>query len=302
MLKDLVLRKENNELVLDDLVQQYLKYIDVNENTARTYNVGLFQFREYLIKNNIRTPQREDIINFREYLKEEHKPNTVNSYMIAVRNFYGWLEYEGITKDISRKIKGVKMERVHLKRGLSKDEIQKVLDVCENTREELLFKLMITCALRVNEVRNIKLEDFYMDKGVILLKVLGKARDGLKQDSVKIDDRLFKLIKNYCVQYDVKDYLFYSMSNENYGDMVSGVTIRKMVNKLFKKANLDMDMLSPHSTRHTSVELALESGIPIHEVSQFVRHKNISTTMIYAKELDQRNSKIANTLGNYVFD
>ena len=225
MLKDLVLRKENNELVLDDLVQQYLNYIDVNENTARTYNVGLFQFREYLRKNNIRTPQREDIINFREYLKEEHKPNTVNSYMIAVRNFYGWLEYESIAKDISRKIKGVKMERVHLKRGLSKDEIQKVLDVCENTREELLFKLMITCALRVNEVRNIKLEDFYMDKGVILLKVLGKARDGLKQDSVKIDDRLFELIKDYCVQYDVKDYLFYSMSNENYGSMVSGVTI-----------------------------------------------------------------------------
>lgn len=301
-MKEVLLRKDNNNLVLDNLMQQYLNYIDVSDSTTRSYNVGLIQFKNYLEMNDIKEPTREDIIGFREHLKETHKPNTVNSYMIAVKNFYSWLEYENITKDISKKIKGIKVERVHLKRGLSKEEIQQVLNVCENTREELLFKLMITCALRVNEVRNIKLEDFYMDKGVILLKVLGKARDGLKQDSVKIDDRLFELIKDYCVQYDVKDYLFYSMSNENYGSMVSGVTIRKMVNKLFKKANLDMDMLSPHSTRHTSVELALESGIPIHEVSQFVRHKNISTTMIYAKELDQRNSKIANTLGNYVFD
>ena len=300
-MKEILLRKENNNLVLDNLMQQYLNYIDVSDNTTRSYNVGLIQFKNYLEMNDIKVPTREDIIGFREYLKETHKPNTVNSYLIAVKNFYSWLEYENITKDISKKIKGIKLERVHLKRGLSKEEIQKVLNVCESIREELLFKLMITCALRVNEVRNIKIEDFYMDKGVILLRVLGKARDGLKQDSVKIDDRLFELIKEYCKEYDVKDYLFYSRSNENYGSMVSGVTIRKMVNNLFKKANLDMDMLSPHSTRHTTVELALGSGIPIHEVSQFVRHKNISTTMVYAKELDQRNSQISNTLGDFVF-
>ena len=301
MEKDLLLRNENNNLVLDNLMQQYLNYIDVSDNTTRSYNVGLLQFREYLERNNISVPTRDDIIGFREYLKETHKPNTVNAYLIAVKNFYGWLEYEDITKDISKKIKGIKLERVHLKRGLSKEEIQDVLNVCKDTREKLLIKLMITCALRVNEVRNIRLEDFYLDKGVVLLRVLGKARDGLKQDSVKIDERLFELIKQYCKEYDVKDYLFYSTSNNSYGKGVSGVSIRKMVNNLFKRANLDMDMLSPHSTRHTSVELALESGIPIQEVSQFVRHKNIATTMVYAKELNQRNSQISNTLGDFVF-
>ena len=83
---------------------------------------------------------------------------------------------------------------------------------------------------------------------------------------------------------------------------MSTTSLRKIINNLFKRANLDMDKLSPHSTRHTSVELALESGIPIQEVSEFVRHKNISTTMIYAKELNQRNSKIANTLGDVIFE
>ena len=283
-------------ITLSKLMQKYLDYIDVSDNTTKTYNVGLIQFSEYLKKNNIKEPTRENIIEFREYLKIEHKPNTVNSYMIAIRNFYSWLEYEGITKDIARKIKGVKLERIHLKRGLSKEEILKVLNVCKDTREKLLIKIMISCALRINEVANIQLQDFYNDKGVIMLKILGKARNGLKQDSVKIDDRLFELIKEYCNEYKPKDYLFYSTSNNNRGGKLTTKTLRLIVNELFKRANLDTEKLTPHSTRHTSVELALESGIPIQEVSEFVRHKSINTTMIYAKELNQRNSTIANQL------
>lgn len=299
-MKEIILNG-NNELQIEGLIKKYFNYIDVCDNTIKTYNVGLIQFNEYLKNNNIKTPTREDIINFREYLKENHKPNTVNAYLIAVRNFYSWLEYEDITKDITKKIKGIKLERVHLKRGLSQEEIRNILSVCKDIREELLIKIMITCALRINEVANIRLEDFYNDKGVIMLKVLGKARDGLKQDSVKIDERIFELIKKYCEEYDVKDYLFYSTSNNNYGGKVTTKTLRLIINNLFKRANLDMEKLSPHSTRHTSVELALESGISIQEVSEFVRHKSINTTMIYAKELNQRNSVIANTLSDFVF-
>lgn len=301
MEKEMILRNNNNDLAFEDLMERYLKYIDVCDNTIKTYNVGLIQFMQYLKDNNIKMPTRDDIINFREYLKVEHKPNTVNAYLIAVRSFFSWLEYEDITKDITKKIKGVKLERIHLKRGLSQEEIRNVLEVCKDKRERLLIKLAITCALRINEIANIQLQDFYNDKGVVMLKVLGKARDGLKQDSVKIDDRLLELIKEYCKEYQVKDYLFYSTSNNNYGNKMSTKCLREIITNLFKRAGLDMEMLSPHSTRHTSVELALESGISIQEVSEFVRHKSINTTMLYAKELNQRNSRIANTLGNFVF-
>lgn len=297
ILKDL----DNRELQIDSLLERYLNYIDVSDNTTKTYNVGLKQFIQYLHENNIKKPTREDIINFREYLKAEHKPNTINAYLIAIRNFYSWLEYEDITKDITKKIKGIKLEQRHLKRGLSQEEIKKVLDICKDTREELLIKLMISCALRINEVANIQLQDFYDDKGIVMLKVLGKARDGLKQDSVKIDERIFDLIKKYCQEYNVQDYLFYSTSNNNKGGKMSTKCLREIINSLFKRACLDMTMLSPHSTRHTSVELALESGNTLQEVSEFVRHKNIQTTILYSKELNQRNSQIANTLSDILF-
>lgn len=301
-MKNELVSNGKGKIALSELMQKYLDYIDVSDNTTKTYNVGLIQFSEYIKRNNIKEPTREDIIEFREYLKVDHKPNTVNSYMIAIRNFYSWLEYEGITKDIARKIKGVKLERIHLKRGLSKEEISQVLNVCKDLREKLLIKIMISCALRINEVANIQLQDFYNDKGVIMLIILGKARNGLKQDSVKIDDRLFELIKEYCNEYKPNDYLFYSTSNNNKGGKLTTKTLRLIVNELFKRANLDTEKLTPHSTRHTSVELALESGIPIQEVSEFVRHKSINTTLIYAKELNQRNSTIANQLYDMVLE
>lgn len=298
-MKELITK--SNDLALDKLIEKYLDFVDVCDNSIKTYNVGLIQFNEYLKNNDIKEPTREDVIDFREYLKINHKPNTVNAYLIAIRNFYSWLEYENITKDITKKIKGIKLERIHLKRGLSKEEIKKILDVCKDVREELLIKLMITCALRINEVANIQLQDFYDDKGIIMLKILGKARSGLKQDSVKIDNRIFELIKKYCQEYKPNDYLFYSTSNHNKGGKVTTKTLRLIINNLFERAGLDTELLTPHSTRHTSVELALESGMPIQEVSEFVRHKNINTTMIYAKELNKRESKISNILGDYVF-
>lgn len=301
-MKNEIISSENEPIALSKLMEKYLNYIDVSDNTTKTYNVGLAQFNEYLKQNNIVEPTREDIIDFREYIKIDHKPNTVNAYMIAIRNFYSWLEYEGITKDVARKIKGIKLERIHLKRGLSKEEIVQVLNVCKDNRERLMIKLMVTCALRINEVANIQLQDFYNDKGVVMLRILGKARSGLKQDSVKIDDRLFELIKQYCNEYKPTNYLFYSTSNNNTGNKMTTTSFRRIVNGLFKKANLEIDLISPHSLRHSACEMLLDSGTPVQEVSQFLRHKSLNTVMVYARELNQRKSNMANQLYDMILE
>ena len=293
-MNDITLTNTNLDLKLN--VDSFLNYIDVSKKTIVTYQIALKQFIGYLYQKVIKQPNRDDIIAYREHLKEYLKPTSVNSYMIAVRNLYKWMEYEEITKDITKNVKGVKLEQRHLKRGLSKEEIQKVLSVCKDTREELIIKLMITCALRVNEVVNIQLEDFYDDKGTIMLRVLGKGRDGLKQDSVKIDERIYDLIKKYIQEYKIKDYLFVSTSRNNNGGMLTTKTIRLIVTDLFKKAGLDMNMISQHSCRHSSCEILLQNGMPINEVSDFMRHKNIATTMIYSKELNKRESIASNII------
>ena len=177
----IILREKENlierETNYQNLIDRFVSYIDVSENTMITYKRSLKQFFRYLKNNNIINPTRVAILGLKEYLYEYNTPTTVNLYLASVKNFYKWLEYENITKDITKNIKSIKMSKNHIKRGLTREEIKKILDRCKNTREELLIKLMITCALRTNEVVNIRLEDFYIESGVILLKVLGKGRN-----------------------------------------------------------------------------------------------------------------------------
>ena len=298
-MKEIVLNENN--IKINDYMNRFLQYIDVAENTTQTYAVGLKSFALYLKEHNIKNPTREDIIAYREYLKENHKPNTVNLYLAAVRNFYSWLEYEEITKDITKKVKGIKMAQRHLRRGLSEEELSKVLKCCSTKRETLMIQLMVTCGLRCNEVVNIELNDFYNDKGVVMLRVLGKARDGQKQDSVKVDDRIFEFMKEYIKENNIEDYLFVSTSNHNKNGKLSTATIRRTVKGLFERAELDMEMLVAHSTRHTTCELALDRGMELKAVSEFMRHKSLQTTLVYSKESDARKSTIANQLADIIF-
>lgn len=294
--------KEEGEFKIERLTESFLNYIDVSDKTIETYKIALKQFAKYMEDNYIKTPTREDIIGYRESLKEILKPTTVNSYMIAVRNFFKYLEYENIYKNITENVKGVKLEQKHLKLGLSLEEVKSVLEQCKNDKEVLMVKMFTNLGLRENELVNIKLEDFYSDTGVIMLKILGKARNGIKQDAVKIDDKLYNSIKEYVVKNDIKDYLFTSECHRNLGGQMSTSAVRHLIKDLFRRANLnDIELKSCHSLRHTTAQILLENDVPIQEVSEYLRHKSLNTTMIYLKELNQRESKCSNILADNLF-
>lgn len=287
------------ELDFQKLKEDFLQYQDVSAKSVQTYSIALKQFCIYLNENGIKNPTREDIINWREELKEEHKPTTVNGYLIAVRNFFKYLSYIGVYKNITENVKGIKMESMHLKRGFTPEELQKILECCEKDRERLIAHIAFSCALRANEIVNIRLEDFYEDNGVMMLRVLGKGREGYKQESVKIDERLLEMIKKYIQENNVTDYLFESRKTKKGLDTK---VLREEFRKIFKKAGIeDIDNVSFHSFRHSSVTISLDLGMSIQEVSESARHKNIHTTMIYKNELDKRNSSFSNRLCDVIF-
>lgn len=300
----LFLKKKEVEKVLDveKLSKKFLDYIDVSNMTIELYRKALKQFSSYLNDNDIKNPTRENIIEWREELRSYLKANTVNSYLIAVRSFFRYLAYEGLYKNISENVKGIKLEKKHLKLGLSEEEIEKVLNVCNNDREVLIIKMMIVLGLRSNELVNIRLEDFYRDTDTIMLRVLGKARDEEKQDSIKVPQSLYESIKKYVEENNITDYLFVSDCHRNYRGQMSTSALRHLVKDIFKRADLEnIDLKSTHSLRHTTTELLLKDKVDIQEVSEYMRHKSLATTMIYAKELNQKESQCSSILANKLF-
>lgn len=289
--------KEKKEIIIQELITKYLGYIDVTDNTIRTYNVGLMQFMKYLKLKGIKNPEREDIINFREYLQKEHKPTTINSYLIAVRNFYSWLEYEDIAKNISKKVKGIRVGTEHKRNSLTEEQCKLVLSNTENIREKAMFLLATTCGIRANELINIRLEDFKIKDGKICLYLLGKARD-YKEDFVVVDYSVYKIIDDYIKQYGINDYLFTSISNHNANGKLTTKTIRLIIKNMFKRVGIVGDEYSCHSCRHTFATLSIKNGQDIREVSQALRHKSLSTSMIYIHDLEKINNKCSSGVSN----
>ena len=132
--------------------ETFIDYIDVDEKTVRAYSVGINNFLEYLKLNNITQPTREDIINYRDMLKEKYSSNTVNLYMIAIRSLFKYLEIHNIYKNIAVDIKGARYDSTPKKEVLSLNQMQTIYNSLEDSRERALFGLMISTGLRVCEI------------------------------------------------------------------------------------------------------------------------------------------------------
>ena len=62
-----------------NMMQDFIKFIDASPNTVSTYTRGVKQLYRYLSLKGINRPTRDDVIAFREELKEEHAATTVQN-------------------------------------------------------------------------------------------------------------------------------------------------------------------------------------------------------------------------------
>lgn len=286
---------------LEELKTEYLNYIDVSSKTLETYDIALKQFSKYILSRGIENPLRSDVIAFKEEMMKTHKVTTVNSYLIALRNFFKFLSYNEIYKDITENIKGLKDTDIHKREALSVEMCNKVLQGATDLREKLLFTLTLSCGLRANEVVNIEISDIKYEEGQYRLYVLGKGRNS-KLDYVIVPDSVFELIKEYVEKNDIKDYLFVSTSNHNNGGKLTPTTVRRIINKMFERAGIKSETIVFHSLRHSFATISIENGQDIRQVSQALRHKSVQTTERYLHDLNMKNNKCSNVVINCLLD
>ena len=295
----------NNNVIAnkEQYIEKFLEYIDVSNNTIKEYAAGLKRFFNYCHENKIVEIERQDVINFRESLKSSKKEaSTINLYLASVKNFFKWLEYEGVYKDITRNVKSLPVERGHKREAVTVEQLKTMLSFCKDSRERLILLITITTGLRCNELRNIMVKDFVERNNAICLYVLGKARAGLKTDYVVIPNELYEEVKTYIKENNITDYLFVSNSNNNKGNLMSNRAIRDIVNKIYHKAGMNSSSYVFHSLRHGFCNISLMNDVDIVEVSKAMRHKSIQTTMTYVRDIEAKDNKCFATVGNLVLN
>lgn len=135
-----------------DYMSDFVGYIDRGEKTTATYLKNLRQFAAWLRFAEVQQPQRQDIINYRDFLAAEHeaielditaaagwkyrttstgdrytvicKPNTVAQYLRTVKQFFVWLSSNGLYPNVAANVHAPKIRHdEHKKEALTAADV-----------------------------------------------------------------------------------------------------------------------------------------------------------------------------------
>ena len=298
-----------NSKITNNVFESWTSFLDVKSSTIKTYKKSIRQFSAFLSSNNISSPKREDILNYKKSLINNRKPTTVNNYLMAVKQFFKWTEINGIYPNIAVNIKGVKLDKGFKKDCLTLKQVRKILKSIDRNnikglRDYAIILLMVTTGLRTFEVMGANVEDLRNLGDFTVLYIQSKGKEG-KNAYVKVSEPAEEAIRKYLSERGVlndKEPLFASTAKRNKGKRLTTRSIRGIVKEILVNSNLNSSRLTAHSLRHTTATLNLLNGGTPEETMQLLRHSNLNTTLIYSHNIKRAKNNSEIRISNAIFE
>lgn len=230
-------------------------------------------------------------------LSETHSINTTNLYLSAVKGVLknswrlGLISQEEYARKVD--IKGVTGSDPKHGRALTKSEINKLLQSCDNTikgiRDKALLSILIFTGMRRSEVAALTYDNFteieYEGKRGYLIQIShGK---GNKSRQVYAQSYVYESVLAWIGIRGIQDgFMFPRLSKMN--DLtkhISSQTIYDTLLDMGKKAGVDR--FAPHDLRRTAITSMLDQGFDIATISKIAGHSGIGTTQRYDRRNDE---------------
>jgi len=155
---------------------------------------------------------------------------------------------------------------------LNGSEVKALLKVCKLLKHRLIIGLCYGCGLRCSEVRNIKVADADLERGMLHVKQ-GK---GSKDRCLPLGKMLCRGIAQYLSAENLHEYLFEGVDGEG----MSQRGTQWVVSQAVKRAGLRKE-IHTHTLRHSYATHLLEQGVNILTIQKLLGHAHIETTMVY---------------------
>jgi len=286
----------------------FIKYLigeyGSSKHTIRAYRDSFvlllaFMKQEKRIEANkleLKHLNRDVILSFLSWLESKHNNSisTRNQRYASIRSFFKYLLYEEPTRMGEwQNIRSIKLKKTINKTigYLSIDGIKLLLEqIPGNTRDSrrdlAMLSLLYDSGARVQELVDLTPSciRFEMPYNV---RLTGK---GNKQRIVPLQKEQINLLKQY-----IKDYTLNRPERESRplffnrtGDKLTTAGVTYILKKYADSARLINqeqipDIISPHSLRHSKAMHLLQSGVNLVYIRDFLGHKSIQTTEIYAR-------------------
>lgn len=301
--------QQNSDKNFDSsLIDDFINFLDVSSETSKTYRKNLKPFFKFLELNQIVNPNRQNVIEYKRYLAElNNKPTTIQNRLVAIRQFFKWLNSIGFYPNITENVKSMKLDHTFKKDALTAKQATQLLhSIDRNTKEGkrayAIIYLMVTTGLRTIEINRANIEDMRNVGNQFVLYIKGKGRTE-KSEYVKITEHTLQAINDYLQSRETikaTEPLFVSNSHNSYNKRLSTRSISQIVKEQLKAINLFSPRLTAHSLRHTAGTLNMLSGGSLEETQQLLRHKNLQTTLIYSHALERMKNDSENRIDNFI--
>ncbi len=207
-------------------------------------------------------------------------PATVARRLSGVSSWYSWLIAEDVLE--SSPLAHVRRPRVSDESatlGPTVDEARALLAAAEylGSKYEALISLLLLNGLRVGEVVSANVSDLGGERGH---RVLRLARNGGRVALVPLAPRTGAAIDAYLDGRTEGPLLIGELHGRGTTGRLSVAGAAYMVRRTARAAGVDK-RLSPHSLRHAFVTIALEAGVPLHDVQDAAGHADPRTTERY---------------------
>jgi len=227
------------------------------------------------------------IVRFFQSYVERHGRAAAASATSGVKAFARFLRLrDEITSDLSLAVPKVAgWAQARLPRCLSARELQRVLDAqgketAKERRDHAIILLLARLGLRSCEVAALRLEDVDWDEGRLLIRSAKSDRSiylPLPADVARALARYLKTARTPCRCREV--FLRFMAP-------VGGITriaVGGVARSAFLRAGLRGASLGAHTFRHSLASELLRQGASLPQIGRILRHRDLSTTAIYAK-------------------
>jgi integrase/recombinase XerD len=204
----------------------------------------------------------------------------------ALRSFLRFLCQRGrIKTDLASALFGVAHWRLsHLPKSLPPDQVERLLRCCDRStasgqRDYAILLLLARLGLRGGEVLAMTLDDLDWERGEILVRGKGQRleRLPLPKDIGTALVQYLRQVRPTCSTRKV----FIRLKAPHRG--LRQTSICCVVRRALQRAGLNPDFKGAHLLRHSLATKMLCRGASLGEIGQLLRHRQPTTTQIYAK-------------------
>lgn len=171
-------------------------------------------------------------------------------------------------------------------------------------RDRAIWTFMLMGGQRIGELVRTRLEDVNPRTGLITLKDrpedawLGELKTGSGEIFVTTTNPYWRYLDSWLLEGRwIAEEILKAEGKEDHGMLFcnrdGGPLTQAAVDHLFLRLKRickfdDSIFFSPHITRHTIANLMRDNGVELSEVQDFMRHRSIQSTEIYAKVSDRK--------------